>query len=314
MPMLLIACSGDDAASLADDVSTRISSTPTVISGAANATKDPKTLRGTLTATGVEGWMDGDSVSIYRFSSMLHNVYTLSKGAGTPDAIFTLTKGEDKYESEETLYALTNEKYKYSFSPTFNSEPQLAVYVPFHLSLDEVGAPKGYSRMPLPYWATITFGPDGKLEGKFRGLTTLLRLDANELPPNTRAVVLTTSSFLLGSESYDEGECESLSGTYDCILGDNAKLKENEDGIFTTADTLRVNIGTEGVPESKRYLHIPVVSQNYTCLYIIAVKGDEKKRYRWQGEMIKKYENTTFEPNTVVNVEGIVTGIVPVMM
>ena len=314
LPILLSACSGDDVMAVADDGSSAGgASSFSAVSGATSATKDPKTLRGALTAAGVDGWMDGDSVNVYRFGTNLHNSYRLSSGSGTIDGVFVRTSGTDSYDTDETLYGLANEKYKYSLSPTLDGEAQLAVYVPFSLPLNEVGAPKGCSRLPLPCWSVVSFGADGRLEGQFRSLTTLLRLDSNELPPGTRAVLLTTAPlFMLGSYSYEEGSGEPISGIFDTILGEDARLKTNE--IFVNADTLRVNVGEEVIPENRRYLYLPVVPQKYSNLYIVAVFGDLKRAYRWQGEVIKTYADTTFEPNTVVTVTGISTGITPVTL
>ena len=284
-----------------------------MISGApAKASNNAVLLCGTLSRSGAEGWTADDSVSIYRLESMMHNTYKLSGGAGTPTATFTRSRGSDNYEQAGKLYALTNCRYLYGVSAADGNEAKVAVSIPYRLDLSDVGAPAGSSRMVVPYWGMAGFGTDGRLTAEFRGLTALLKIDATRLPAGTRAVVLTTHYYgELGGDELSEGDGEPLSGMFDAVLTGGARLQPNE--IFVSRDTLRINLGSEPVSEKYRYLHIPVIAAAYTKLHVIAVTGDLRYSYGWQGTLLKTYDaSTTFRPNTIETLDYVDTAIRPV--
>ena len=128
------------------------------------------------------------------------------------------------------------------------------------------------------------------------------------LPAETRALVLTTHFFtdLIGADvTPEEGDSEPISGTFDTILKPGAQLAPNP--IFYSYDTLRVNLASAS---GHRHLFIPVVAANYRALHIIAVTGDSRHAYEWQGRVLKTYrQDTHFRPNTIVALETESTGI-----
>lgn len=274
----------------------------------AKASNNAVLLCGTLSRSGAEGWMADDSISIYRLESMLHNTYKLTDGAGTAAATFTRSRGSDNYEQVGKLYALTNCRYLYGVSAAEGNEAKVAVSIPYCLNLSDVGAPVGCSRMVVPYWGMASFGADGRLTAEFRGLTALLKIDAATLPAGTRAVVLSTHYYgELGNDELAEGDGESLSGMFDAVLTEGARLQPNE--IFVSRDTLRINLGSKPVPEQYRYLYIPVIATTYTKLHVIAVTGDYRYPYTWDGRLLKTFNAATFKTNTITDVEWIDTGI-----
>jgi len=284
-------------------------------SSTSNAAKDATILRGTLAAGSSEGWFENDSLWIFTLRSMKHNSYLLSEGVGSANGTFRRTSGTDNYEdSNGKLYALTSPKYLYGFSSTMDGGGQVSVTIPNRFKISDVGAPEGCSRMPVPYWGIVTFGEDGKLQATFQGLTSLLKIDLSILPTDTRAVVLTTHSYTEfgdGSE-LESGDEEPLSGTFDTVLSEGAKLASNP--IFYSSDTLRVNLNTGGI-EQYRYIYLPVVTGTYTNLHVIAVTGDYRYPYIWDGKLLKTFKsNSPFLVNTIVALEPESTGIRPPKM
>ena len=275
----------------------------------ASATKDASELHATFASNGGEGWTEGDSVWVFTMNSIQHNSYLLSRGAGSSNGVFTRTSGNDNYENGETLYAITSAKYLYGLSATMNGGAQLSITIPNRYRIDEVGAQEDNSRMPVPYWGLATFGSDGKLETTFHGLTALMKIDLTTLPAETRAIVLTTHSYGdLGEQELDGGEEEPLSGTLDTELKEGAKLTSNP--IFWSYDTLRVNLTTNGTEQQYRYAYIPVVATTYSNLHVIAVTGDYRFSYAWEGKVLKTFKsNTPFQTNTIVALEPESTGI-----
>lgn len=265
-------------------------------------------LRGMLAGAGAEGWTEGDSIWIYTLQSMQHNSYLLSSGAGSPVGIFSRTSGTDNYVDSGTLYAVTSCKYLYGFYSMTGGRAQLSVTIPNRYAASEVGAPEGSSRMPVPYWGIASFGEDGSLECNFSSLTALLKIDISTLPPETKAVVLTTHSYtdLIGEGTPVDGEGEPLSGTFDAVLEEGAKLAANP--IFYSFDTLRVNLGDNA--KAYKDLYIPVVAGSYTALNVIAVTRDSKYPYEWEGQLLKAFRNdASFRVNTIVTCEQESTGI-----
>jgi hypothetical protein len=308
LPALLIAgCSAELPEPSVEDAAGAVAST--TAAAVRRAANDAQTLRGVFYQGGATGWADGDSVSIYTLGSMLHNVYTLSDGAGTAEGTFVRTSGKDNYTNSGQLYGLTNCRYLYSISATMEGQAQIAVTLPWRLTFQDVCAAAGTSRMPIPYWSPVSFASDGKLRGEFRGLTAMLRVDLQALPEDTRAVVLTTHSYTdLNEGSLDEGDGEALSGTFSTVLEEGAALAVNP--IFTSRDTLRVAVDRQSA--DYRYVYIPVISNRYSRLHVIAVTGDTKYRYDWRGALLQTFTSATaFEPNTIVDLD-IDTGIRPV--
>ena len=283
-------------------IQTTVSETP------ARAAKDATILKGTFRGTGGEGWTDRDSVRIYRLESMLHNSYLLSSGSGTANATFDRIKGNDNYADGGTLYAITSCKYLYGIAATPEGKAMLTATIPKRYDINEIGAPEGSSRMPVPFWGIASFGSNGNLEATFSGLTALLRLSLADLPAGTRAIVLTTHTYtdLIGEGTPEDGDGEPLSGTFDTILEEGARLAANP--IFYSYDTLRVNLG-ENASQYKN-LYIPVVAGSYTALNVIAVTGDTRYAYEWQGKVLKVFrKDTPFRENTIVPYEPESTGI-----
>lgn len=305
--VLLAGCSEDGLTEQLQDNPTSPEHAPNT-GAISHAPKDASVLRATFAANGGEGWTEGDSVWIFTPSSMLYNRYLLSQGAGSSNGTFYRTGGDNNYENGETLYALTSPRYLYSFSTTMDGAAQVSVTIPSLYKISDVGAKEGSSRMPVPYWGLATFGSDGKLTATFKGLTALLKVDLTTLPADTRAIVLTTHSYGdLGEVELPEGDEEPLSGTLDTELTEGAKLASNP--IFWAYDTLRVNLSTETAAQY-RYAFIPVVATSFTNLHVIAVTGDYRYSYYWEGKLLKTYKpNTPFQPNTIVALEPESTGI-----
>ena len=258
-------------------------------------------LRATL-GSGGTGWAEGDSIWTYTLNSLQRNRYLLSNGAGSTTGTFARTKGSEEYQDGGTVYAVSSAKYIYGLSATSDRVAKLSVTIPQDYVADEVGAQEGQSRMPVPFWGTATFGSDGSLETEMNGLTALLRVDVSTLPADARALVLTSHYYtdLEGAETApEEGDGEPLSGTFDAVLAPGAQLAPNE--IFYSYDTLRVNLGGAS---AYRHLYIPVVAAAYRALHVIAVTGDSRYPYMWQGRVLKTYrQDSPFRPNTIVALE-----------
>lgn len=269
--------------------------------------KDVATILGTLTKE-YEGWTESDSIRIYTLQSMKYNTYRLTDGAGTSVGSFTRIRGTYDYENAKELFALTSCSYLYSFSATLDGKAMIAVDIPGSYDVQEVGAAAGCSRRPVPYWGMATFGSNGSLTATLRGLTALMRIDSSLLPEGTKALVLTTHSYcILSDDMLAGGSGEPLSGMFDTQLGEDAVLTGNP--IFVNRDTLRVNIGTKAVSAEHRYLYIPIISPSYSCLHVIAVTGDYRYPYTWDGTLLKTFNAATFKTNTITDVEWIDTGI-----
>lgn len=254
------------------------------------------------------GWSEGDSIWTYTLQSLNHNSYRLSSGVGDGSALFTRTAGSDDYQDGNTVYAITSCKYLYGLSATFDDKVQISVTIPRTYHIDDVGASEGCSRMPAPYWGIASFGSDGSLEATFSGLTSLLKIDSSILPIGTKAVVLTTHYFtdLIGEGKPVDGDGEPLSGTFDTVLEEGAKLAANP--IFYSFDTLRVNLGDNA--KAYKDLYIPVVAGSYTALNVIAVTRDSKYPYEWEGQLLKAFrKDASFRVNTIVTCEQESTGI-----
>lgn len=286
------------------------------------AAQDASILRATFANGAGEAWDENDDLNVYTLESMKHNSYQLSEGAGTGNAIFTLTDGTEKFE-KGTLYALTASKYIYGFSATMNGNSKVTVTIPCQYEIDEVGAQEGTSRMPVPCWGIASFGTDGKLEATFQSMTALLKIDTTTLPEGTHAVVLTTKNVgYLGTEALESGEGEALSGTFDSELTAGAKLANSP--IFVSYDTLRVNLFNDDIDDMDenpviryRHVYIPVIARSYAKLHVLAITGDSDGRLvrhdrprHWEGKVLKTFNaSTSFSPNTIVNVEPQSTAI-----
>lgn len=317
--LLLVGCSKD----VKDDtlVDPTIPESPVDSSSQNRAPKDVSVLRGTFVNGVSEGWHEDDEVCVYTLQSMKHNAYKLTSGAGTANAVFTLSSGSEEFEDPGKLYALTSCRYLYALTAAADGNAKVSVTIPQQYEIDEVGASEGRSRMPVPCWGTATFGTDGKLEATFQGMTALLKIDTTTLPEGTHAVVLTTKSDgYLGADALEPGEGEALSGTFDMELKEGAKLAKNP--IFIAYDTLRVNLFSDmddnDNPEIKyRHVYLPVVAKTYSKLHVLAVTGDGDGRmikhnrpHHWEGEVLKTFDaNTPFSPNTIVIVEPQSTAI-----
>jgi hypothetical protein len=271
------------------------------------AASDPTVLRGIISTSGSEGWMTDDSIQTYTLRSTKHNTYRLTEGEGDKTALFSLINGADSYEDAGTIYALTSCNYLYGISATAKKQAKVSITIPNSYPHQEIAAPEGRLRMPVPYWGTVEFASDGKLETTLTGLTALLKLDAVTLPSETRAIVLTTHAFAkIDDVPLEDGEEEPLSGTFDAELTDGAQLVGNP--IFYTYDSLRVNVDMNAA--QFHHLFIPVVANTYPALHVIAVTGDNRAPYSWKGKVLKTFKsNTTFKPNTIVSLEQESTGI-----
>ena len=306
--LLTTSCSKDDIQEVqTDNVTSQASSavsdnTPT--NGGTTSVHNAAALVASLGGNNGEAWSVDDSIRIYRLGSMNHNAYKLSEGSGTPNAVFTRTRGTDDYASQsETLYALTScNKYFYGISSNDYGQAKLNVTIPNKYSLEEVGAADGSTRKPVSYWGTATFGSDGRLNATFNSLTSLLHIDTSRLPADTRAVVLTSTYYpiYLNGEVLDNGNGEPLSGTFETVLQLGSRLTPNED-FFYTYDSLRVNFGDETPGGLHKNLYIPIVSPSYKKLHVIAVTSDVQGSYRWNGYLLKTFtSNTLFDHNTIV--------------
>lgn len=286
------------------------------------AAKNASALRGTFVNGASEGWHEDDEVCIYTLQSLKHNTYKLTSGAGTANAVFTISNGSESFEEAGKLYAFTSCKYLYGFSATGDgNNAQLSVTIPSQYEIDEVGAAEGRSRMPVPFWGIATFGTDGKLETTFQGMTALLKIDTTTLPEGTHAVVLTTKSDgYLGADALEPGEGEPLSGTFDTELKEGAKLAANP--IFIAYDTLRVNLFSDMDDDENheikyRHVYIPVVAKSYAKLHVLAITGDADGRlvkhnrpHHWEGKVLETFNaSKPFYPNTIVVVEPQSTAI-----
>jgi len=273
----------------------------------ATATPDATQLSATL-GNGGEGWAEGDNIWTYSLESMNHNSYELTSGAGSTVAEFSRTEGSDDYQGGGTVYAVSSTKNLYGLAATANGGVQLTATIPNSYEAEEVGAREGCSRMPVPFWGIAAFGSDGRLVTEMNGLTALLKVNVATLPADTRALVLTTHSYtdLIDAETApEEGDGKPLSGTFEAVLEQGAQLAANP--IFYSYDTLRVNLTGAS---AYRHLYIPVVSASYQALHVIAVTGDSRYAYEWQGRVLKTYrQDAPFRANTIVALEPESTGI-----
>ena len=319
--LLLTGCTEEDVnnETLIDPV---IPESPIDDSPLNRVSKDVSVLRGTFVNGASEGWHEDDEVCVYTLRSLKHNTYKLTSGAGTANAVFTLSDGSENLEEAGKLYALTSCKYLYGLSATGDGTvAKLSVTIPQQYEIDEVGASESCSRMPVPCWGIATFGTDGKLETTFQGMTALLKIDTTALPEGTHAVVLTTKSDgYLGADALEPGEGEPLSGTFDTELKEGAKLANNP--IFIANDTLRVNLFSDMDDDDNpvikyRHIYIPVVARTYAKLYVLAITGDADGRmvkhnrpHHWEGKVLKTFNaSDPFYPNTIIAVEPQSTAI-----
>ena len=271
------------------------------------AANDVTQLRGIISTSGSEGWMADDSIQTYTLRSTKHNTYRLTQGEGGMSALFSRINGTDSYDDGGTVYALTSCKYIYGVSATTNKMAKVSITIPNSYPYDEVAAPDGLLRKPVPYWGIADFASDGKLEASMKGLTALLKLDVASLPDQTRAIILTTHSYAdVEDISHEGGGEEPLAGTFNAVLSDGAQLIGNP--IFYSYDSLRVNIDIDA--EKYKNLFIPVVANTYNALHVIAVTGDDRFPYSWNGKVLKTFKaSTSFKPNTIVSLEPESTGI-----
>lgn len=270
--------------------------------------KDASILKGMFANSEVEGWSTGDDIRIYTLQSMSYNSYLLSEGGGSPVATFTRIGGTEDYDDDGTLYAVTSSKYVYGLSATADGQARLTVDIPSRYDITDAGGMEGCTRLTTPYWGEATFNSDGNLDCPFSGLTAMLKIETTSLPAGTRAVVLTTHNYTdLDGKALDGGDDKPLSGTFDAVLRKGAALEPNP--IFYSYDTLRVNLGREDEREEYKSLYLPVIAGQYANLHVIAVMGDTRRPYDWQGSVIQTFkENIIFRPNTIITV-GQSTGI-----
>ena len=307
--MLLTGCSEDgQLAEIAGDQSIMPKTIPDKGSNALTAAAPDATQLSATLGNGGEGWAEGDNIWTYSLESMNHNSYELTSGAGSTVAEFSRTEGSDDYQGGGTVYAVSSTKYLYGLAATANGGVQLTATIPNSYEAEEVGAREGCSRMPVPFWGIAAFGSDGRLVTEMNGLTALLKVNVATLPADTRALVLTTHSYtdLIDAETApEEGDGKPLSGTFEAVLEQGAQLAANP--IFYSYDTLRVNLTGAS---AYQHLYIPVVSASYQALHVIAVTGDSRYAYEWQGRVLKTYrQDAPFRPNTIVALEQESTGI-----
>lgn len=191
----------DKALSGADLIGTLASSTETRIGITDNV--DPET--GRLTAA-QQVWTEGDQVRVFTLDAMTYNLYTLdAASANQQRGAFNKTQAFSAL-TEGQLYAITEDPVEgnkvYSVAPNENGEATLTMTIKPSYSLHEdLLTPDGkkVNKFPAPYWgvAKVNEVKDGeqlnyKLDVYFKALTSFLRIDCNNLPVGTRAIVLTT--------------------------------------------------------------------------------------------------------------------------
>ena len=250
-----------------------------------------------------EVWAEDDSVCVVSLQPFSQNKYVLRHGAGTAEAEFCRQgSGHIATHVSGPLYALTAQQYAYSMSSTEDGKLQIATGVPAAYSLSEVGAADGGFRKPLPYWAVISSSPEsGCLSASFRSLSALIRVPLSALPSGTRAVVLCTHRFVsLDEQKYYGGMETPLSGTFDAVLEESARLVHNP--IFVSADSLRVNLETDARQSALDCMYIPVISGTYNKLYVIAVTSDDYRSYYWRGTILKEFDaHQDFSPGALID-------------
>lgn len=247
-------------------------------------------------------WTLEDTVSVFCLQSIRQAKYLLSEGEGKPSGEFRLTEDSSIDFLNGKLYAMTSHRYNYGLSATDDEKPILTTGIPTAYSLDEVVAPSGCTRKPVPYWASVSMGEQGSLSGTFKGLTALLKIRMAGLPTRTKAIVLSTHRYYdLNDEMQYGGYDNRISGTFESVLEENAKLSLNP--IFFSYDTIRVNITADYVNKNDDSIYIPIVSESYGKLLVIAVTDDNYRSYKWYGTTLALFEDTTFLPNTIVEVK-----------
>lgn len=269
-----------------------------------------------------------DEVRVFTLNALTYHNYGLVGGEGTTTGIFELEGGQPLPDGQK--YAVTEANNVFAVSATEDGNAQLTMTIDgtSEVSKERNGLKTLYS-FPAPLWAECveTQTPSGiQLDATFHHLTGYMRVDMSTLPEGTKAIVLTTHGWPWAQEdenvaalvpkdidhgyqlvapgtlgvTVDDtnsdwapvpyiygGECDALSGTLTAELVDGAKLEV--DPRLTHADTLRVNL--DGI--KNQVFYIPLVAGYYKQLDVLAVTGDSRYAYRWEGQLINRYQGKT---------------------
>ena len=283
-------------------------------------------------------WSSNDQIRIFTLDKLSQDLYEIKSGAGGGTAVFQRIADSGLTGDK---YAITEATSIYGISATNvdgKDLPLLTVTLPGKYTVGDDS--EGNKNFPVPYWgaASVTGSDeDTYINASFTGLAAFLRVSLNELPADTRAIVLTTHGDRTGNhptegfqiaktaptkDSQDAtdgwgnttnfpyttgGKSEAISGTLNAVLDPS----QNPDDVFlkvddrlVKSDTLRVNL----VDEDGNYIYdpatenqifyIPIVVGQYENLHVLAVTGDSKYSYTWVGEELHNFRNQEFENNT----------------
>jgi hypothetical protein len=294
-----------------------------------------------------------DQIRVFTLDALKYHNYKLVEGAGSTEGTFTSTSPIALPDAKK--YAATDSRLVYSISSTEDAEALLTMSIPYSYPVDLELMGEGVYKMPAPYWGEVTkeekVGDNYDLTVKLQPLVSYLRVDLKNLPINTKAIVLTTH----GDDGYqlarnlplngDEwiapsadatpasalnpndwsdvpfttgGASEAISGTFNAVLKDGAKL-DVDPGLqstdfnlpgsrLVTSDTLRIDLAeimsilfvdergnqTNVVYNGDQVFYVPIIAREYENLRVIAVTGDSKFSYCWAGEEIANFKGKEF--------------------
>ncbi len=281
---------------------------------------------------GCEGlvFASSDVIRVFTLDKLSQDIYKLKSGAGTKEAEFERTQSTGLTGQK---YAITEAQMVYGISAAEDEDgtlkPRLTMTLPKEF---EPGTIDGNQKFPVPYWgkAEVAEGENAKIDASLKGLTAFLRVQTDELPAGTKAIVLTThgtaqynlatpDGFMLAkpdapiedtrewwykshkegeNEVYDNAEqilggySEALTGTLNCFLEDGAELQI--DARLVNHDEMIVNL-----PSTKNQIfYIPIVCGTYKNLHVIAATNISKKyRYCYAGTELKVFQDQYFKRN-----------------
>ena len=226
-------------------------------------------------------WAAGSTANIFCLESMLRNEYTLTDGEGTDSATMTRTKETLDFEGISNVYAVSGNTNIYGISATDEGIARLTAELPVAYRASQVAG--NASKVPLvaPYWGMVSYGFDGKLHTTMSPLTSLLAISLSKIPADARAIVLCTHDGAELGNSVLPGAGEPLSGTFTCVLTGDAWLAVDE--RLRNSDTLRVNLNREEIRSEATHIYIPLLKASYKSIHTIAVTGDNRYPYVWEG-------------------------------
>jgi hypothetical protein len=276
---------------------------------------------------------ENELVRVFTLDKLSQDIYKIKSGAGTNDGVFTRTQATGLTGQK---YAITEAQMVYGISAAEDGDvikPRLTLTLPREWTPgSETINGTDFQKFPIPNWgaAEVTGeGDDANIKASLKHLTAYLRIQVNELPENTKAIVLTThgtgqynmstqDGFLLAkhgaaitdtkdwwyakdgdvyknAEWIEGGYSEALTGTLNCFLeSDNEKAKEvvlKIDERLVNHDEMIINL--EG--NKNQIVYVPIVCGFYKNLHVIAASAISKNyRYCYAGTELKVFQDQTF--------------------